>query len=677
MASRAGLPRPFWALVTAYVVASPLAGAVRSKALYRFLGTLFGSVATLLLVPALAGAPELLTLALALWVAACLFFALLDRTPRSYVLMLAGYSAALIGFPAVDTPQAVFETASARVEEIGIGILCATLVHSLVWPGSMSATLLALIDKTLDDARAWTRDIVSTLALRGSAQDAARRAADRRRLAGDITQLRILSTHLPFDTSNLRWTAAAVRALQDRVAALTPTVSAVEDRLQALRTRTGQLPEDVSRVSAAVLERVAAQQPSGAAGTGAQALVEGDALRASIRELSQPPLAGRLPDWERALRTGLSVRLEELLQQWRACIRLRTHIDAGLEGRLPSGVLARNLRGPVLHRDVGMALWSALAAALAICVCAAFWISTGWPGGAAMTMMAAVFCCFFAGLDDPVPAIYSFLKAILLSVPLAGVYVLVFLPLISDFVTLVLVCAPAFLVLGCYMARPATFMTAMALLLSGLLGALSLHDTGQADFVTFVNSMIGQCLGVGAAAVITALVRSVGAHWSARRIQRMTWQDLGRLAAVASKSDHRRHAVRVLDRVGILAPRIAQAGGIISGIDAEDALIDLRISADIHALRRHQVALPPGLAHTILVQLAQFYREHPRSMGTVEAVRERPGLAALLDQATAHLLKGQPAASGWRQALAAVVGLRRSLFPDLPLATPAATGEGA
>jgi len=203
VASRAGLPRPFWALVTAYVVASPLAGAVRSKALYRFLGTLFGSVATLLLVPALAGAPELLTLALALWVAACLFFALLDRTPRSYVLMLAGYSAALIGFPAVDTPQAVFETASARVEEIGIGILCATLVHSLVWPGSMSTTLLALIDKTLDDARAWTRDIVSTPALRGSAQDAARRAADRRRLAGDITQLRILSTHLPFDTSNL------------------------------------------------------------------------------------------------------------------------------------------------------------------------------------------------------------------------------------------------------------------------------------------------------------------------------------------------------------------------------------------------------------------------------------------------------------------------------------------
>ena len=27
-----GLPRPFWAMMTTYVVASPLAGAVRSKA---------------------------------------------------------------------------------------------------------------------------------------------------------------------------------------------------------------------------------------------------------------------------------------------------------------------------------------------------------------------------------------------------------------------------------------------------------------------------------------------------------------------------------------------------------------------------------------------------------------------------------------------------------------------
>ena len=85
-----GLPRPFWAMLTAYVVSSPLSGAVRSKAVYRVGGTLLGSMATVLMVPGLANSPELLTLALACWVGLCLYISLHDRTPRSYVFMLAG-----------------------------------------------------------------------------------------------------------------------------------------------------------------------------------------------------------------------------------------------------------------------------------------------------------------------------------------------------------------------------------------------------------------------------------------------------------------------------------------------------------------------------------------------------------------------------------------------------------
>ncbi|MBS7404951.1 MAG: FUSC family protein, partial [Oxalobacter sp.] len=42
LAFRIGLPRPFWAPLTAYVVSQPLAGAVRSKALYRVIGTIIG-----------------------------------------------------------------------------------------------------------------------------------------------------------------------------------------------------------------------------------------------------------------------------------------------------------------------------------------------------------------------------------------------------------------------------------------------------------------------------------------------------------------------------------------------------------------------------------------------------------------------------------------------------------
>jgi uncharacterized membrane protein YccC len=111
LASRADLPRPFWAVLTTYVVAQPLAGTVRSKGLYRLAGTLIGSTATVLVVPALSNAPELLVLTLALWVGLCLYLSLQDRSARAYVFMLAGYTAALIGFPSVETPLLVFETA--------------------------------------------------------------------------------------------------------------------------------------------------------------------------------------------------------------------------------------------------------------------------------------------------------------------------------------------------------------------------------------------------------------------------------------------------------------------------------------------------------------------------------------------------------------------------------------
>src|SRR5215472_5073182 len=85
------LERPYWAMFTVFIIAKPISGAVRSKAVYRFVGTAAGAAMALILVPPLVQAPLLLCLAISGWVGVCLYFSLLDRTPRSYVLMLAGY----------------------------------------------------------------------------------------------------------------------------------------------------------------------------------------------------------------------------------------------------------------------------------------------------------------------------------------------------------------------------------------------------------------------------------------------------------------------------------------------------------------------------------------------------------------------------------------------------------
>src|ERR1700761_5751101 len=206
----------------------------------------------------------------------------------------------------------------------------------------------------------------------------------------------------------------------------------------------------------------------------------------------------------------------------------------------------------VLHKDVGLALLSSFAAVLAICLCCAAWIVTAWPSGAAAAMFAAVFCSFFATMDDPVPAIRNFMTFMIWSVPVSALYVLVLLPLVHDFGMLVLVIAPTFLLLGLCIARAATAPSAMAMLF-GIAGTLSMHDTqAVVDLPAFLNSMLAQGLGIFAAALVTRLVRTVGADWSAQRIRRATWSELGAMAdAARGAAVDEAYAVRMVDRIAL------------------------------------------------------------------------------------------------------------------------------
>ena len=663
LANRAGLPRPFWAMLTSYVVAAPIAGNVRSKALYRFCGTLLGCTATVLIVPALANAPELLTLALALWVGSCLYLSLQDRTARSYVFMLAGYTAALIGFPSVETPLNLFDNAVARVEEIGLGILCATLVHSLVLPVGMGPTLLAVLDRSLGDARQWFADV-----LRRPDGESAPLASDRQRLAGDITQLRLLSTHVPFDTSHLRWTAGAIGAMQDALAALTPALSAVEDRLQALDEAEGELAPDVTALlsrTALWLHAETAPAKTGQADRDAAM----DALLASLRELGTDAAVGT--PWCRALRIGLAVRLEQLVRGWRDCETLRRQIDGGLSGAAPRRVASVDNR--VLHKDTGLALLSSFAAVLAICLCSAFWIATAWPSGSAAAMMAAVFCSFFATMDDPVPAINNFMRFTLWSAPVSAVYVLVLLPLVHDFGMFALICAPTFLLLGMYCARPSTAPSAMAMIF-GVAGTLSMHDTSaNVDLPAFLNSTLAQVLGIFAAALVTKLVRTVGADWSAQRIRRATWNELGAMAAAPRGAGvDEAYAVRMVDRIALLAPRVAQADPVVRNETVEGALRDLRSGLDIVALQRARPRLASVGIGAVMQGVARLFRL--RGAGAEGAPPQ--SLLAELDGALAGALNSD--GSDTRAAVTALVGLRRTLFPAAPAAlSPVANGVPA
>jgi hypothetical protein len=130
----------------------------------------------------------------------------------------------------------------------------------------------------------------------------------------------------------------------------------------------------------------------------------------------------------------------------------------------------------------------------------------------------------------------------------------------------------------------------------------------------------------------------------------------------------------MLDRIGLLAPRIAQAGGTLEGMVAHDAMLDLRMGADIVALQRTRAHLPAEAAAQVLADIATFFRG--RAGGQGEGARP-PALLARIDAALSGALGAPDASPEWRSAVTALVGLRRNLFPEAPAALTVSQGVAA
>jgi uncharacterized membrane protein YccC len=383
---------------------------------------------------------------------------------------------------------------------------------------------------------------------------------------------------------------------------------------------------------------------------------EVEKARVAFRAIADGPAASA---WIRALRIDLATRLEDLVAHWEACTTLRSDIDGGVAGNPVALRRTAALGRRVLHLDRGLALRSAITAVLGTCLSCALWIATGWPSGSAMAMGAAVFCSFFATLDDPVPAMHKFITALLWSLPVSTFYVLGVMPLAHDFGMLVVCVAPVFLVVGCYMARPASSLSALGMFF-GVAGTLALQDTATADWVSFIGSNLALFMGAVIAARVTALMRSVGRDWTVRRIRRATWHDLADLAAHPQDASARdAFASRMLDRIALLAPRIAPDGPETVRIAAHRALRELRMGADIASLQRHRARLPEEPVNRLLRELALVFR--------AQVAGAPPRHAPLLPHIDGLLLDALMA-DAERPAVAALVGLRRNLFPAAPSA---------
>jgi uncharacterized membrane protein YccC len=470
-------------------------------------------------------------------------------------------------------------------------------------------------------------------------------------LAADALDLRSFTTHVSYDTSVHRDLVGLARTLQRRMVAMLPIVSGLADVLSALSRATegAQTPAIIQ-----LLNDASAWFESGAA-------LSEDKRAQFLAAIAQAEIeAAGMPQWQELLVHNVIARVRDLIQIWGDCIDLKQDIVNGSHHELRWRRFGMSLDNRPMHRDYGMAFYSSFAAMLATFIATAFWVLSGWSQGNAAPMMAGVLCCLFATMDDPTPMMKQFLYASIAAV--AGGFILEFgvFPAVHDYWTLVAALGLVLIPVGTLMAKPQTMLLGMGFGVNlpnmlGLQGRLSL------DLASFLNSNVALIVGLVIACGTAALVRSVGAEWSAFRLLRAGWADISAAARKPQGTDMTALLHRMVDRLGLIAPRLAALPADSAAVQ-NDVLKDLRNGLNTVELQRHkqQLSRPARMAiDDVLSALAAFYQWKQRKAETAPDA----DLLQTLDHALAALEDGgsSDATEGARRAL---TGLRYALFPD-------------
>jgi len=644
IAFAASLQRPWWALLTIYVTAQPMSGAFRPKVFYRLGGIAIGGIVAIATVPNVQNAPLLLILGLSGWTGLCLYFAVLDRTPRAFLFQMAGFSSAVLTFPYLDNPSQIFFSTISRVEEMAVAIIAVTLAHGVLRPWSISATVQTRAETFLRDGAEWAGDVLS-------ASHARLEHSHLKRLAADITELGMIALHLPYDSSSTLLTRRLVWALQERLARLLPLASAAASRLALLRQRNALRDDVAALIETAASWLAAPAEPPAAS-----------ALAARFRALAWS--GGHGTSWDALLTASLCERMAECLetlQESRLLVRAFHGTPLSQAQRLAlTGNMPRKLQ---IERDHTLAILSGLATAVALILYCAMWIMLNWPSGSTTAAFAAIITCSFAAQEDPAPQIRRYLAATLVTYPLVALYNFVILPGIDGYLLLVAFLAPAFLWIGYLQAMPARAAMALPMFSCFIVG-LDLLDRYQADFAIFLNTACAQLGGIIIAVIVTRLFRTVSTGWVAGRMIHNSWQDLTALANSQNQPDAGAWTARAVDRLGQIAARmtLTRQEDPLHGFNGLD---ELRLGHNLLHLRRAAGAAS-GPAHAAIEQVlhetAAFFAA--RSAARTALAPQTPFLTAI-DNALRHIEAiGAPRLR--HQAALALVGMRCNLFPAAP-----------
>lgn len=625
LAMRLELPQPRTAMITVFIVMQPQSGHVFAKSFYRFLGTLAGSSMMVALIAIFPQNTELFLPSLAVWVGICSAGAMRYRTFRSYGFVLAGYTAAMVGLPALANPDGAFMAAVWRVLEISLGILVSTLVSAAILPQSASASMRNALYQRFGVFAGFVAE-----GLRGESQRERFESSNVRFIA-EAVGLESLRSVTAFEDPHMRRRSGRLGRLNSEFMAITTRFNALHQLLERLRLR-GPL-QIVTAIEPGL--NALAELLDSYAGRG---LTDADAAR-----LAQQLAIYKegLPERVRSLRAAFvesSPSDADLLDFHTAYELLYRFVDDMHSYALTHASLAEHSHAReqwdepyVAQTNWLVSLAAGVRASFILLVLGSYWIITAWPSGAMMTLIAAATVGLSAATPNPKRMSFQMACGTLLGA-LIGFFEMFFVyPWIDGFPLLCMVLAPVY-ILGAFLSsRPAYFGVGVGLLIFFSTGSVPDNMTVYNPY-NFINDYIAMVIGMLVCAAAGAIILPPNSRWLWSRLE----QDLrgqvlfaitGRLRGLGSAFESRTRDL-LHQAYGLAAGKPLVQSSLLRWM-----FVVLEVGHSIIELRKEQAVLP---VHPCYAE-SQPWRQAIRVMG----------------RALARLFL-QPSASNHERALVAV-----------------------
>jgi uncharacterized membrane protein YccC len=512
LAMRLELPQPRTAMITVFIVMQPQSGHVFAKSFWRLLGTLAGSSMMVTLIALFPQNTELFLPSLAIWVGLCSAGAMRYRTFQAYGFVLAGYTAAMVGLPALQHPDGAFMAAVWRVLEISLGILVSTLVSAAILPQSAGAAMRNALYQRFGVFAGFVVE-----GLRGDSQRDRFESSNVRFIA-EAVGLESLRNVTAFEDPHMRRRNGRLGRMNSEFMAITTRFNALHQLLERLRLR-------------GPLQIVTAIEPGLKALTelldayAGRALTSADAAR--LAEQLAVYKEG-LPERVRSLRaayveTGPSDA--DLLDFHTAYELLYRFVDDLHSYALTHASLAAHNHAReqwdepyVAQTNWMVSLAAGLRASFILLVLGSFWIMTAWPSGAMMTLIAAATVGLSAASPNPKRMSFQMACGTLIGAFIGFFETFFVFPWIDGFPLLCLVLAPVF-VLGAFLAsRPAYAGVGLGLLIFFATGSVPDNLTVYNPY-NFINDYIAMVIGMLVCAAAGAIILPPNSRWLWSRLE--------------------------------------------------------------------------------------------------------------------------------------------------------------